>query len=129
MGKIRYQDVIDLGFRHIEDSNEVWRKEKGFEYFRVEYKLTKRQFIEWDVEDRTCTVIRIDKDYNILHKWTLPDLETVKHIISLFSKRFTVAVSTDQDFTAIHEVDLSYHEPTSTSEHNGNFWDYKIAIE
>ena len=41
---MKYKEIIDLGFKHIPDSDPQWFNEYGYEYFRVEMKLDKMRF-------------------------------------------------------------------------------------
>lgn len=83
---MRYKELIDLGFKHIEDHDPVWKNEYGYDYFRVEYKLDKKRVIEWDVQKQTCEVLTIDKEHNVLNRWEITDLTLLKSIIRMFAK-------------------------------------------
>jgi hypothetical protein len=90
---VKYKELIDLGFKHIEDHDPVWKNEFGYDYFRVEYKLDKRHHIDWDVQKQTCEVITTNKDHDVLNRWEVKDLSLLKNIIAMFTKE---KVSTSQ---------------------------------
>lgn len=87
---MKYKEVIDLGFKHIEEGNDPqWLNEYGYEYFRVELKLDKRHYIDWDVQEQYCEVITLDgpKECNVLQRWKITDIELLKEIIRVFGKQ------------------------------------------
>jgi site-specific recombinase len=90
---MKYKELIDLGFKHIEDSDPQWLNEYGYEYFHVEYKLDKRHCIDWDVQKQTCRLMKFEKDgFSIMEQWVINDLELLKNIIRIFGKKKDAAV-------------------------------------
>lgn len=63
---MRYEELIKIGFIHIEDNDQNWKDEYGYEYFRVEYWLNKKLFADWDVQKQTVKLYSLEKDGNLI---------------------------------------------------------------
>lgn len=86
--KIKYKELIDLGFERIDDHDNVWFNEFGYEYFRVEYRLSKRNAMDWDVQKQTVRLMRFEKDgYSIIEEREMESIKEIQDIIKMFGKR------------------------------------------
>jgi len=83
--KIKYIDVMDLGFKRIDENDTVFLKKYGFDWFIVEKKISKSLYLSWDCVERTVQLIRIDKKSNILAKMNIQNLKILRSIIDFFS--------------------------------------------
>jgi len=86
--KIKYSDVISLGFKEEFHSDKVYFNEYGFDYTIVTLYLTKKIFIDWAKETQECKIVRIDspKTCNIMNEKPIKDLKQLKEIISFFTE-------------------------------------------
>lgn len=82
--EIDYSDIMKLGFTEVIEKDSSYFNKYGFDYAIIEKKLTKRIYISWSKENRTCDIIRIDKEYNIKSSLIIIDLDHLKAIINFF---------------------------------------------
>lgn len=84
--QIRYKDVMELGFIETQCPDNVFRDEYGYDYKVVEFKIAKLISIYWDIETRTCELIRINNnvDCDIRARYPIKNLEELKTIIDFF---------------------------------------------
>jgi len=85
--KIKYGDIMDLGFNEESQHDNVYFQEYGFDYCIIEKKLTKKIYIYWEKETQLCKMIRIDSHKKMNIKATMPikNLAHLKEIIDFFS--------------------------------------------
>jgi hypothetical protein len=83
---MKYDELIKLGFKRIDENDKVWFNEFGYEYFRLELKLSKRHYIDWDIQKQTCEVVHCNREHDILSRWEVDNIELLKNIINLFGK-------------------------------------------
>jgi hypothetical protein len=84
--EIHYKVIKDLKFNEIESYDEVFYKEYGYPYTIYEKKLTKNVYVEWDQPTRTCEMIRIDKECNILNRLKIQDEDTLIQLVEFFTQ-------------------------------------------
>src|SRR5690554_6986234 len=86
--RIRYKDVLDLGFNVERISDKINFDEFGFEYEIVTKNLTDLIFLDWEKETGFCFLIRIDglEEENIVAKRPIKNLDHLKDIVSFFTK-------------------------------------------
>lgn len=84
--QIRYKDVMDLGFIETKCRDNVFRDDYGYDYKIVELNLTKKISIDWNIETRTCELIRINNnvDCDIRARYPIKNLDELKTIIDFF---------------------------------------------
>jgi hypothetical protein len=82
--KINYQDVIDLGFKRSDESDNIFFKQNGFDWFLVTRNLTKRIYLDWDCETHLVQMIRVDKEQTIKGRIYIKNLEEVERVIRFF---------------------------------------------
>ena len=85
MGKIRYKDLIDRGFKAEYYSDKVHEDNHGYVAFRLDLKLTKRLSLHWHPDDMICKVQNCNKEYDVIYEKELT-LEEVGFLINLHSK-------------------------------------------
>ena len=85
--KIKYKDIIDLGFEEVECSDSVYEAVYGYPYCLITKHLTKKIYLDWEKDTRRCKMIRIDsaKTGNIMAETPIMNLEQVKTLIDFFS--------------------------------------------
>lgn len=83
---IIYQQVIDLGFEREDQSDNIFFKANGYEWFLVTKTLSKTLYIDWDCETHQVELIRWKpKDGSILNRRTLKTIEEIKDCIDFFT--------------------------------------------
>lgn len=82
--KINYADVIALGFVRENHNDKMFENQYGYNWFTVTKKLIKNISADWDCETRTVTIIRVDKDENILAKMPIVTFAELKSFIQFF---------------------------------------------
>lgn len=85
--KIKYREIIALGFREDVQNDQVYFEEYGFDYCIITKELTKKIYLEWAKETQLCKMVRIDnpKHCNIKAELPIRNLEHLKEIIKFFS--------------------------------------------
>lgn len=85
--KIKYSEVIALGFTEDVQIDEVYYNQYGFDYCIITKELTKKIHIDWEKETQLCKMIRIDspKRGNIKAELPIRNLDHLKEIINFFS--------------------------------------------
>ena len=58
--KIRYRDVMDLGFTEVEDEDKVYFDQYGFDDCIITKDLTKKIYLDWDKATQLCMMDRND---------------------------------------------------------------------
>lgn len=87
MKKIKYSDIMDLGFKEKFIDDDMFFYEFGFQYTQITYKLTKLISLDWEKETQICSIIRIDnkKKMNIMGKEEINGLIGVEKLIEFFT--------------------------------------------
>ena len=85
--KIDYRTVINLGFNREDQTDNVFFKQYGFNWFIVTKKLTKKIYLDWDCTTRTVTLKRIDKDHNIIGSLDIESSQELEDIINFFKDK------------------------------------------
>jgi len=85
--KIRYSDVMDLGFKEEIGNDSTYFKKYGFDYAIITKYLTKKIYLDWAKETQLCEMVRIDspKNCNIKAKLPIRNLEHLKEVVNFFS--------------------------------------------
>ncbi len=82
--KIKYSDIIALGFMLQPITDEVYFNEYGYEYVFVHKDLTKRIYLDWGKETQLCEIVRMNKKGNIKKRKPIQSLAQLKEIIDFF---------------------------------------------
>jgi hypothetical protein len=82
--KIKYKDIIDLGFTESVEFDPVYFDQYGFDYSIISLKLTKKLYLDWEKETQLCLLLRIDKHESIRAKKIIKGLEELKELIEFF---------------------------------------------
>ena len=82
--RIKYKDVMSLGFKEEICYDSVYFDEFRFEYAIVTLKLTKRISLDWEKETGFCRMIRCDKEGGILNERKIADVEELRDVVDFF---------------------------------------------
>ena len=83
--EIWYKDVIALGFKRKIDHDDIYFDQYGYDYFRVEMKLSKKRYLDWDPVTRKVELIKWKpKDGSIFDRRELKTLEEIREVIMTF---------------------------------------------
>ena len=93
--RIKYHEIMALGFKEDECEDNVYFKEHGFKYAIISLKLTKYIYIDWAKETKLAEMVRINKEDNVMKRMPIKNLDHLKEIIDFFSDK-----STGQDYSA-----------------------------
>lgn len=80
MREINYSDVIKLGFKRQDVNDNVFFRQFGYGYFIVTLKISNQIYFDWDCNDRTVKLIRVDNQQNIKG---IIEVENLKHLVKL----------------------------------------------
>lgn len=91
--KIKYCEVMALGFTEEVQSDKVYFNEHGFDYCIITKDLTKKIFLDWAKETQLCKLVRIDgpKHCNIKAELPIRDLEHLREIINFFTDNESIS--------------------------------------
>lgn len=82
MNKIRYDDLIELGFKREDYTDVVHSKEYGWEPFSLQKYLTESILLEYNCESQTVRLLRCDDiDFKILGKIENLTLDQIKELL------------------------------------------------
>lgn len=84
--KIKYRDIMNLGFKEKIIKDEVYEDEFGYSYSIISKKLTKKIHLDWEKETQLCNLIRINNPDSgkILSVMPINNLKHLKEIINFF---------------------------------------------
>lgn len=87
--KIKYSDIIALGFNETPCNDSVYFDYFGYKYVIIDFNLTKKIYLQWHKDTGFCEMVRIDnkRDCNILGRVQMHSLESVKAIIEFYNKK------------------------------------------
>lgn len=86
MREIIYADVIKLGFKRQDVNDNVFFRQFGFGYFIVSLKINNQIYFDWDCNDRTVKMIRVDKGQSIKGVIEVQDLKHLVELLTFFGK-------------------------------------------
>ena len=86
MREINYSDVIKLGFTRQALNDNVFFNQYGFGYFIVSLKINNQIYFDWDCNDRTVKMIRVDKEQTIKGVIEVQDLKHLVELLTFFGK-------------------------------------------
>ena len=81
--QLKYQDLIDLGFKRFEMSCSVFRGQYGYECFMLEMKAMKGILFAWHPEKRTVLMQRMSKS-DVKSVMPIYTLEELKKFVDFF---------------------------------------------
>lgn len=84
--KIKYSEVIGLGFTESVESDPVYFDEYGYSYCIVTKQLTELVYLDWAKETQLCKMVRIDNldDCNIKAELPIRNVEHLREIVNFF---------------------------------------------
>src|SRR5690554_5448893 len=83
--RIRYKDVLDLGFNVEKISDKNYFNDFGFEYEIVTKNLTGLIYLDWEKETGFCFIVRLE-GVNIVAKRPIKNLDHLKDTVSFFTE-------------------------------------------
>ena len=86
MREIIYADVIKLGFKRQDVNDNVFFRQFGYGYFIVSLKINNQIYFDWDCNDRTVKMIRVDKEQTIKGVIEVQDLKHLVELLTFFGK-------------------------------------------
>lgn len=86
MREINYSDVIKLGFTRQDLNDNVFFNQYGFGYFIVSLKINNQIYFDWDCNDRTVKLTRVDKEQTIKGVIEVQDLNHLVELLTFFGK-------------------------------------------
>lgn len=84
--KIKYGDIMQLGFKEKLQNDSIYEYEFGFTYAIIQFKLKNKCILDYAKETQRCRLIKIDKDHNILESKENLELKEVQFLIKFFGK-------------------------------------------
>lgn len=91
---IHYQDVIELGFKRENQTDPVFFKENGYEWFTVILELKKNKiYFDWESETKVVCMVRTDNS-GVKNRRYISNLETLKNIVGFFTESDPVGEKT-----------------------------------
>lgn len=87
--KIKYSQIMSLGFTEEEVYDKVYFQEYGFPYCIITKKLTKKIYLDWAKETQFAQLVRMkdDKECDIVKRMPIKNLEHLKEIIDFFTDK------------------------------------------
>lgn len=85
--EIDYKVIKDLRFEETESHDEVFFNKYGYPYTIYTKQLTKRVYVDWDQVKRTCEMVRVDKEENILNRLKIDGEDTLKQLVEFFTTK------------------------------------------
>ena len=87
--KIKYKDIMSLGFTEEKQFDEVYFDEYGFDWCIIEKKLTSKIYLNWKKETQFCEIIRLGKgkDASIMKRKPIKNLDELKEVVDFFSDK------------------------------------------
>lgn len=84
--KIKYHDIMALGFNEDVQSDAVYESEHGYKYCIITKQLTKKIYLDWEKSTKLCEMVRLDKPISgdIGAKLPIRNLEHLKEMINFF---------------------------------------------
>lgn len=84
--RIKYKDIMSLGFKEEKQSDSVYFDEYGFDWCIIEKKLTSKIYLNWKKETQFCEIIRLGKgkDASIMRRKPVKNLAQLKEIVDFF---------------------------------------------
>jgi hypothetical protein len=84
--KIKYSDIMALGFSEEEQHDPQYFKQYGYAYCIITLKLTKLIYLDWAKETQLCEMVRLKdtKECDIARRMPIRDLQHLKEMVGFF---------------------------------------------
>jgi hypothetical protein len=84
--KIKYSDIMALGFSEEEQHDPQYFKQYGYAYCIITLNLTKKIYLDWAKETQLCEMIRINntESCDIAARLPIRDLAYLKEMVEFF---------------------------------------------
>ena len=83
--KIKYGEVISLGFTEKIQKDEVYFNKFGYNWAIIQLKLTKNIYLDWEKSTQLCEMVRTKKHW-VQNKMPIKDLDHLKEIVNFFKE-------------------------------------------
>ncbi len=85
--QIKYSDAIALGFEDEKDEDKVFFNEHGYQFFYMTKELTKKIYLDWNVETRICEMVRTDEKRggSVMKRMPINDLKHLTEVVDFFT--------------------------------------------
>ena len=86
--KIKYRDIMNLGFTEQICTDQVYFDQFGFDYCHITKDLTKKIYLDWEKETQLCKMVRVDtqKDDGVIKKqMAIRNIDHLREIVDFFS--------------------------------------------
>jgi hypothetical protein len=89
--KIKYSEIMSLGFEEEQATDNVYFKEFGFPYCIITKNLTKKIYLDWEKSTQLCQMVRMkdNKTCDIMKRMPIKNLTHLKEIIEFFDNDST----------------------------------------
>ncbi len=87
--KIKYKDIIDLGFKEESVYDQAYFNQYGYDYVIITKKLSKRITLEWAKETQVCEMVRYDSDGFVKGRLVINNVKSIKGIIEFYTNKET----------------------------------------
>ena len=87
--KIKYHEIMSLGFKEEVCSDQQYFKQYGFDYCIITLKLSRKIYIDWAKETQLAEMVRMkdDKTCDIMKRLPINDINHLKEMIDFFSDK------------------------------------------
>lgn len=85
--KIKYSEVMALGFTEEKIEDQVYFDQFGFDYAMIVKPLTEKIYLDWEKETQLAILYRVDNDRNIKAQLPICSLEHMEEIINFFTDK------------------------------------------
>ena len=86
--RIKYHEIMSLGFKEEFCHDDVYFREYGFQYVITTLKLTKYIYLDWDKATQFVKMVRLNKDLvHIEKEMLIKDLTHLQDMIYFFSDK------------------------------------------
>lgn len=85
---IDYTEVIELGFKRLEDTceDQVFFDKYGYNYFIVELRADKNIYFDWCSISRKVCLIRVSSEGIVENRLYINDLSVLKPLVKFFTE-------------------------------------------
>ena len=83
--KIKYIQVMNLGFEEEESPDTIYFEEFGYPYVIITKNLTKRIAIDWVKETQLAEMVRYDKEGKVLSRLKIKDYNHLREMVEFFT--------------------------------------------
>lgn len=86
--KIRYKDIMSLGFEESIQNDPVYKDTHGYEWAIVKLHITKNLYFDWEKDTRLVTLIRTKKQKDIVSSMPIRNMKMLQDSIEMLKTMF-----------------------------------------